>query len=84
MLRISTYETADVTTMILEGRVIGPWVDEVRRAYHDTLAARRPVVLDLAGVTFVDGAGIVLLREIASRQTALANCTPFVSAQLKG
>lgn len=53
-------------TMRLEGKVVGPWVEECQRTWH----AIRPELgskklrLDLNGVTFVDDRGTALLRKI--------------------
>ena len=52
--------------MKLEGRLIGPWVEECRRAWLalESWRATKKLALDLCGVTFVDEPGIALLREI--------------------
>jgi ABC-type transporter Mla MlaB component len=84
MLRIDTIENDGRTTLRLEGRVMGAWVGEVRRSCRDVLERGGQVTLDLASVSFVDPDGVVLLRELASRDVALANTTPFVAAQLRG
>lgn len=52
--------------MRLEGRVVGPWVDECHRAWHSIqkeLGAKK-FRLDLRGVMFMDDRGTKLLREI--------------------
>lgn len=54
--------------MKLEGRMVGPWVEECKRAWlalESSLSARK-FALDLCGVTFVDESGVQLLREIYS------------------
>ena len=84
MLRIDTIEDRGTAIFRLEGRVIGAWVDEARRSCRDALGRGVAVTLDLSAVSFVDADGVVLLRELASRQVALANTTPFVAAQLRG
>jgi hypothetical protein len=84
MLRIDMVERDGREVLLLEGRVIGRWVDEVRRSCRDALGRSRDVVIDLRDVSFVDAEGILLLRDLASRRVALANTTPFVAAQLKG
>ena len=84
MLRIDTMDDGGKAILRLEGRVMGAWVEEVRRSCRDALGRGAPVTLDLSAVSFVDADGIVLLRELASRQVALANTTPFVAAQLRG
>ncbi len=84
MLRIDVIERDDQAVLMLEGRVAGAWVDEVRRSCRNALGRAAAVTLDLRAVSFVDADGVVLLRELASRRVALANATPFVAAQLKG
>lgn len=52
--------------MKLEGRMVGPWVGECKRAWlslQSSLSARK-LALDLCGVTFVDESGLDLLREM--------------------
>jgi len=56
MLRISTSEDEQAVAITLEGRVAGPWVDELMGAWK-ALAPRvaaRKLLLDLRGVTFAD------------------------------
>lgn len=84
MLRIDRIETDDATLLRLEGRVIGAWVDEVRRSCRDALRRGGPVTVDLGAVSFVDADGVLLLRELAGRRVALANTSPFIDAQLRG
>ena len=52
--------------MKLEGKIVGPWVLECKRAWlvlQSSLSTRK-LTLDLCGVTFVDESGLALLREI--------------------
>jgi ABC-type transporter Mla MlaB component len=84
MLRIDAIETDGTALLKLEGRVMGAWVDEVRRSCRDALGRGVTVTIDLASVSYVDAEGIALLRELASRRVALANTTPFIDAQLRG
>jgi len=66
MLKITTSEDAQTSTMKLEGKIAGPWVPEFGRTW-DSLAASlgsRRLRLDLRGVTYVDAAGQQLLRKI--------------------
>jgi len=52
--------------MRLEGKVIGPWVEECQRTWESIRAeiGEKKLRLDLRGVTFVDGRGTAALREI--------------------
>jgi anti-anti-sigma regulatory factor len=85
MLRISTTQIGNAAATIrLEGRVMGAWVDEVRRSCRQALEGGRRVTVDLAAVSFVDAEGAVMLRDLSARDVALANCTPFVASQLRG
>jgi anti-anti-sigma regulatory factor len=85
MLRITHDIDATTTGAILrlEGRVVGPWVDELRRACLEQHAApHRPLTIDLGAVTFVDSAGIALFDEIFPTVT-LINCSLFAVEQLR-
>ncbi len=66
MLKITTHRETHSTTFQLEGRLAGPWVEELERCW--TSAVRRPEKhpfhLDLTGVTYVDAKGKDLLKTI--------------------
>ena len=84
MLKIETTKDAGRgVTLHLEGRLIGPWVEELRVACAQAGRGRMQVIVDLGGVAFVDRAGIALLRELADHDTRLAGCSPFVAEQLR-
>jgi ABC-type transporter Mla MlaB component len=67
----------------LEGKLVGPWVDELRRLSHDALSQNKSVSLNLEKVWFVDARGAALLRELAGRQVSQYNSSQFVSQQVK-
>lgn len=66
MLRITCHHHAEnQTTFDLEGRLAGPWVDELNRAWRqvqrsDTIA----VIVNLCNVTYVDSDGKRLLSDM--------------------
>ena len=70
-------------TLKLEGRVIGPWVGELRVVCESLLINSRVVKLDLSDVSFADTDGVELLMNLKSRGVLLANGSPFVAEQLK-
>jgi len=74
---------ADGTVLRLEGQIIGPWVDELRRTC-DRLLPATAVTLDLADVSFVERRGVELLRTLGGRGVPLLHCSAFVTEQLKG
>lgn len=84
MLRITAMETPTGTTLRLEGRVIGPWVDELRRCCTEMLQRTRCLTLDLGGVGFVDPTGVALLHALRDQAIELSNTSAFVAEQLRG
>ena len=84
MLRISqSGSSSSDITLRLEGRVVGPWVEEVRRYCEKLLAEGRSLTLDVADVSFVDRDGVVLLHELQGRQVSLTRCSSFLLEQLR-
>ncbi len=84
MLKISLMDSGNhVVTLRLEGRVIGPWVSEVRQACESLLGKGRVLTLNLAEVEFVDRNGVALFLDLKSRGVSLAECSPFVAEELK-
>lgn len=59
MLRITAHDEPRVLSFRLEGRLEGPWVDELEMCWRGLVArAGTPALrVDLTGVTFVDAAG---------------------------
>jgi hypothetical protein len=72
MLRISVQPNSDSIAIILEGRVAGPWVDELNRTWAQLLPAvgTRKILLDLCNTTYADAAGIKVLRSIYGKTAA--------------
>jgi ABC-type transporter Mla MlaB component len=84
VLRISVITESDgITQLQIEGWLVGPWVDELRRLSDSALAESKSVTLDLEKLLFVDSDGVALLRELSSRGVAQLNCSPFIQQQLK-
>jgi len=63
MLRITTTKRPDGTTVGLEGRLAGPWVDELRACWRSLAATGDAcaIRIDLDAVTFIDTGGKALL-----------------------
>ncbi|MGR9074220.1 MAG: STAS domain-containing protein [Gammaproteobacteria bacterium] len=80
MLRITPVwqETSDLC-LIVEGRVLGPWVGEletsVRQAMNKTSGR---VLIDLSAVSYVDSSVVELLRRLFDRGVVLQAASPFV------
>jgi anti-anti-sigma regulatory factor len=83
MLKIEVAERRrEQVTVHLEGQMVGPWVDEVRRTCEPFLGNGHTLTLDFAGVSFVDRDGIALCRRLRLRCAVLRNCSPFIKEQL--
>lgn len=67
-------------TLRVEGRLIGPWVDELAQACAGPVEGMR---LDLSGVSFVDDGGAALLRGLVARGAAVSACSGYVAALLR-
>ena len=90
MLRISRTTTdgpLEPQLLRLEGQISGPWVEELLRECAEPLGnsgRRNSLVLDLAGVSFLDADGVALFRELAARGVSFSNSSAFIAEQLKG
>jgi hypothetical protein len=69
VLKITINETPAEQRWILQGRLVGPWVDELRTSWKKTHLhhSERTCVVDLSDVTFIDKAGERLLRAISKK-----------------
>jgi hypothetical protein len=84
VLRISDISDAgEGTRLQVEGWLVGPWVEELRRLSDQALANSGALSLDLEKLWYVDPNGVALLRELARRNVVHVNCSPFIQQQLK-
>jgi anti-anti-sigma regulatory factor len=69
VLRISVRRVEKMTTIQLEGDLVGPWVDELEACWAEVVAAEphEAVVVDLTEVISIDEAGKELLARICRR-----------------
>lgn len=80
MLRITIVEsTATAVTLRVEGRIAGPWVDELRSTCN-VHTGPEPVQLslELGDVSFVDTAGVAFLKELRDQGVWLSHPSPFL------
>jgi hypothetical protein len=66
----------------LEGKLLEAWVTQVDDLFPPSDIAPLPR-LDLADVTFVDAAGVALLRQLLHRGVQLNPCSPYVAELLQ-
>jgi hypothetical protein len=72
MLRIPFHEDPQSIAIKLEGKVAGSWVCEFERAWRslESSWSSKKLILDLRGVSFVDGEGRRLTRKIYEKTGA--------------
>ena len=83
MLKITEVSRSDAAiTFKLEGKVLAPWVDELRRICTEPPHESRQIRLDLGAVTFLDEAGVELMRELIQQGITIAQCSGFIAELL--
>ena len=82
VLRITEISNCDTTTLKLEGKLLEPWVAEMRSAFENAAARCQRVRLDLQHLSFADVDGIQLVRELRQRGADLAACSDFIAELL--
>jgi ABC-type transporter Mla MlaB component len=71
------------TRFEVEGRLVGAWVEELRRLSDQALAESAALSLDLEKLWYADLEGVALLRDLERRNVVHVNCSPFIQQQLK-
>ena len=85
MLRITAIKSPrHSVTLRLEGQIIDRWVRELSASCEQGLTNRGRLILDLIGVSFIDGDGLALMQRLLARDVSLVNPSPFVAELLKG
>ncbi|GEM_PF-421561 len=83
MLRITVVsQTKEEVALKIEGRVSGADVELLEQEGSRYLRDAGRLVLDLAGVRFIDEAGIALLQRWSKNYLVLRSGSPFVRALL--
>lgn len=82
MLRISIQNEAKVTSFVVEGKLVGLWVEELETCWKSALAAdpSRAMLVNLAAVTFIDSAGRALLAGMRRQGTRLLSTGVLINA----
>src|SRR5579862_9848296 len=79
MLRITIQESAQTCTFKLEGKLTGPWVRELEQSWTavKSTSSGQAIIVDLADVAFIDGAGRALLARMHEGGARLLACSPL-------
>ena len=81
MLRITHTGSVTLATIALDGKLLGPWVDELG-SMMAMLGAKDAVRLNLEHLTFADAAGIEMLRKVRSDGVQLIGASPLIEGLL--
>jgi len=81
VLRITHSGSIQLATLDLEGKLLGPWVDEVREIVAK-LRTNAAVRLNLERLSFADLDGIDLLHELQRDGVDFFGCTPLIAGLL--
>lgn len=83
MLRLTRSMADDQAKLILEGRLLRPWLGELQSEVAAMVAAGKPVGLDLSALTFVDEAGARQLLEYERQGVAISGSSEFLRGLLQ-
>ena len=75
MLRVTKKDNQAGATLVLEGKLSGPWVDEVQKCWADCQGA---IQVNLQDVSYVDSRGKDLLIRMERDGVALVDVSDFI------
>jgi len=83
VFRITASENDNLVELRIEGNLTQSTTYEVERLCRGYLEEGRKLALQLAGITFADGAGAELLGDLKKRGVMLTECSGFLSELLR-
>jgi RNA polymerase sigma-70 factor (ECF subfamily) len=86
MIKITRFvpEGSSTARLRVDGRIVGKTIDELEGACAAALATAEPLVLDLAGVAFVDSDGARAIQALIRDGVVVVGCSPLVDEILRG
>ena len=82
MLRMTRSATNSVETLILEGKLLRPWVEALRAEVEAISGKALRARIDLAALSFVDAAGAKQLLEFERQDIELVGASVFIRGLL--
>ncbi|HRY16050.1 MAG TPA: hypothetical protein P5330_09300 [Candidatus Competibacteraceae bacterium] len=83
MLRITRFVNSSSSAALkVEGRIVGDWVIVLKQAIDAELQSGQTLELDFTDVSFVDEAGIRLLRDLSHNHLSMTHCSGLIQALL--
>jgi aryl-alcohol dehydrogenase-like predicted oxidoreductase len=88
MLRITTHSEDAATVFILEGKLVGPWAQELEKCWRTAISIepRGPIQVNLAKVTFIDDIGkqlVAQMRRSGVRLTGAGLIAEFICTEIE-
>jgi aryl-alcohol dehydrogenase-like predicted oxidoreductase len=88
MLRITTRNEDAATVFVVEGKLIGPWVQELEKCWRAAVSVepRIPILVNLAKVTFIDDIGkqlVARMRRSGVRLTGAGLIAEFIFSEIE-
>jgi hypothetical protein len=82
MLRIYIHDEAPVTSIVVEGKLVGPWVKELEKCWKSLVTAHpfRSMLVDLVHVTFIDSDGRALLTMMRRKGAKLLSSGVLINS----
>ena len=82
MLKITNAGCGDAVTLRLDGRLVGPWVDEFRKAV--VACGSATLTVDLSNTTFADASGRQALADARAHGARFITAGPLMEALVYG
>ena len=76
------HEDVPVTSFVLDGQLVGPWVTDLEKCWYLALVANpsRTMLVDLAEVSFIDDEGRALLATMRRKGARLLSSGVLINA----
>jgi anti-anti-sigma regulatory factor len=72
MLKITIHNEDAATRLQVEGKLAGPWAEELKRCWQGVIEPGRALLVDLSALTLIDADGKALLVEMHRQGVKLA------------
>ncbi len=80
--RVNGGEGQTIPALKLEGKILGPWVIELKRACEELRVSASAFCLHLTDVTFIDSAGLGLIQDLVRQGATLSGRSGFIEELL--
>jgi anti-anti-sigma regulatory factor len=84
MLKITKTKDHDNTINLrMDGKLVEEWISEFEKLYFKIKNEDyNRIIIDLAGVSFIDDIGIDFIEKIKDEKIDIINCSPFIESLL--